>query len=202
MKDKLPLVLLGCGGHARSCIDLVEKEGRFKIVGIIGQRHEVGSQVFQYPVIASDEDLSVAKKISDHALIAVGQIKSPDTRIRLFHQLLSSGWNLPTLISPLAYVSGRAEIGSGTVVMHGAIVNAGVKLGQNCIVNSRALIEHDCLIGDHCHIATGAILNGGVNLGGESFVGSGALLREGILVPSRSIIPIGQSIGRNICTKT
>ena len=32
---------------------------------------------------------------------------------------------MPSIISPLAYVSPKAKIGEGTIVMHGAIINKG-----------------------------------------------------------------------------
>ena len=34
MKKK-PLILIGAGGHAKSCIDIIENENRYYIFGII-----------------------------------------------------------------------------------------------------------------------------------------------------------------------
>ena len=31
--SKIPLLLVGAGGHARACIDVIELEGRFVIAG-------------------------------------------------------------------------------------------------------------------------------------------------------------------------
>lgn len=191
-------MLFGCGGHAKSCIDVIEKDSRFEIVGLVGQAHEVGTEVLGYPVIATDQNLDGLRKLSNHACIAVGQIKSPDLRISLFNKLASDGWQLPSIVSPFAYVSKSAQISIGTVVMHGATVNSGAKLGKNCIVNSHSLVEHDCIIGDHCHIATGAILNGAVTLGDACFVGSRAVIREGISIKQGSIITLGEVVRKNL----
>lgn len=194
MSEQLPLLIFGCGGHARSCIDLIEREGSFRIIGLVGQAHEVGNEVLGYQVLASDENLDRLKKFSGYALVAIGQIKLPDARMDLFNRLIASRWILPTIVSPFALVSSRAMIADGTVVMHGAIVNAGARVGRNCIVNTRALIEHDCIVGDHCHIATGAILNGEVSVGNASFVGSGAVVRQGTTVGQRCVIGMGQAL--------
>lgn len=194
MNEQLPLLLFGCGGHARSCIDVIECEGKFRIAGLVGQIHEVGKKVLGYQVLGSDEDLDRLREFAGHALVAVGQIKSPDVRMGLFNRLITSGWSLPVIVSPCAHVSSHATIGEGTVVMHGAIINVGARVGRNCIVNSQVLIEHNCNVGDHCHIATGAILNGEVSVGSASFVGSGAVVRQETAVGQRCVIGMGQTV--------
>jgi len=185
------LLLIGAGGHCRSCIDVIEQEGRFEIAGIVDKGGEAEcsklkaqsqkntavaeTEVLGYPIIGTDDDLPELRKKYCHALVTVGQIKSPDVRIRLHQLLLSLGFELPTIISPLAYVSRHAKIGQGTVIMHHALVNAGAVVGENCIINTKALVEHDAVIEDHCHIATGAVVNGGVVVQGCTFVGSAPL---------------------------
>lgn len=197
MNDQLPIILLGCGGHARSCIDIIENDGRFRIAGLIGLEYEVGNEILGYKVLASEVDLDKMKKIAKHALVTIGQIKTPEIRVRLFNSIIFGGWSTPSIISPKAVVSRHAIIGDGTIVMAGAIVNAGARVGSNCIVNSRALIEHDCNIGDHCHISTGAIINGEVIIGSSSFVGSGALVHQGLVIGKGCVIGMGQMILKN-----
>lgn len=202
MNEPLPLLLLGCGGHARSCIDVIEREGRFRIVGLVGQPHEVGKEVLGYPVLGSDEDIDRLAQLTGQALVTVGQIKSHDLRKALFERLTASGWSLPAIISPFAHVSSHATIGFGTVVMHGAIVNAGARVGRNCIINSRALIEHDCNVGDHSHIATGAILNGEVSVGNASFIGSGTVVRQSTVIGHHCVIGMGQMVFKNCANES
>ena len=194
MSKQLPLLLFGCGGHARACIDVIESEGRFRIAGLVGHVHEVGKSILGYQVLDSDEDLDRLGRFAEHALVAVGQIKSPKVRMGLFNRLIGGGWNLPAIVSPFARLSSHATIGDGTVVMHGAIVNAGAYVGRNCIVNSKALIEHDCNVGDHCHIATGAILNGAVELGAGSFIGSGVVVRQLTEFPKNTFVEMGEIV--------
>lgn len=85
-------------------------------------------------------------------LVTVGQIKSYAVREKLTEILVENNAKLATVISPLAYVSKHAQIQEGTVVMHGAIVNAGASIGKYCIINTKALIEHGAVVEDFCHI--------------------------------------------------
>lgn len=192
------LILIGAGGHANSCIDVIEQEGCYRIAGMVGSLGEVGLMRFGYPVIGEDKDLEVLAVKYKFALIAIGQIKSPSHRIRLFEHATKAGFLLPKIISPFAYVSSRASIGGGSIIMAGAIINAGAKIGSNCIINSRALIEHDAMVGDHTHISTGAILNGDVRVGAQSYVGSGSIVKEGVVIGDRCLIGMGLSIRHSL----
>jgi sugar O-acyltransferase (sialic acid O-acetyltransferase NeuD family) len=198
--SKPKLVLIGAGGHARSCIDVIECEGSFQIAGLVEfsrQSNEKRSE-FDHAVVGIDDDLSELSKIHQYALIAIGQILSAEPRIRLYQKVTQLGFQLPIIISPTAYVSRFATLGAGTVVMHGAIINAGANIGNNCIINSRALIEHDVKVGDHCHISTGAILNGDVVVGSETFIGSGSVLKQGISIGNNCLIGMGITVRHNL----
>jgi sugar O-acyltransferase (sialic acid O-acetyltransferase NeuD family) len=195
------LILIGAGGHARSCIDTIEQEGSYRIAGLVGLAQEVGSTQFGYQVLATDSELSELSKHYQNALIALGHIVTAEHRIRLYQQALDVGFKLPGVIAPTAYVSPHATIGAGTIVMHGAIVNAGVVIGNNCIINSRALIEHDAHIADHCHISTGAILNGDTSIGSGSFIGSGTIIKEGLVIESNALVGMGLSIRKGLIEK-
>ncbi len=188
------IVLLGAGGHALACIDVIEASGRYRIEGLLGAAGEKGEQHLGYPVLGSDDELARLAKPTTNALVCVGQIKSPDLRMRLFARLRELSFGLPTIIAPTAWVSPHARIGAGSIVMHGAIVNAGADVGENCIVNTRALVEHGARVGDHCHIATGALLNGDVEVGEGSFIGSGSLVKEGVRIGRRCIVGLGATV--------
>jgi sugar O-acyltransferase (sialic acid O-acetyltransferase NeuD family) len=196
--NKANLILIGAGGHARSCIDIIEHEGSYKIAGLVGLAHEVGLKQFGYQVLGSDSELIELANQYPYALITVGQILTADHRIRLYQQALDVGFKLPEVIAPTAYVSPHATIGAGTIVMHGAIINAGAIIGNNCIINNRALIEHDAHVADHCHVSTGAILNGDTSIGRGSFIGSGTIIREGLAIDANSVVGMGLSIRKGL----
>ncbi len=195
--SKPNIILIGAGGHAHSCIDVIEQQGQYHIAGLVGMPHEMHDQHLGYQVIATDDDLPQLVKEYSYVLISLGQILSSVSRIRLYLQAVKLGFQLPVIIAPTAYVSPHATLGSGTIVMHGSIVNAGVKVGENCIINNRSLLEHDATVEDYCHISTGAILNGGVTIGAGSFIGSGTVIKEGINIGQACVIGMGLSVRRN-----
>ncbi len=191
------ILLVGAGGHAAACIDVIEQHGAFAVAGLIGVAGEIGQTIAGYSVLATDDELGALVANCGRALVTVGQIKTPEPRIRLFDQLLRLGCGLPTIVSPRAYVSPRARLGEGTIVMHGAIVNAGASIGRNCIINSMALVEHDAFVDDHCHIATAAAVNGDVRIGAGTFVGSHSTIRQGVRIGARCVIGMSEPVLRD-----
>jgi len=196
MKEKI--ILIGGGGHCKSCIDVIEQSGEFHIEGIMDVSEKLHQKVLGYEIIATDDDLPQLVNENKNFLVTLGQIKSPEKRIRIFQTLKESGVKLPVIISPLAYVSKHVEIGNGTIIMHHALINAGAKIGSNCIINNKALIEHDAIVGNHCHIATSAVINGGVTVGSGTFFGSKSVSKEYVEIGKNVVIGCGEKITKNI----
>jgi sugar O-acyltransferase (sialic acid O-acetyltransferase NeuD family) len=192
------ILLIGSGGHARACIDVIEATNQFEIKGLIEKVGEKNNVNLGYPIIGTDSDLQDLRKQHSYAFITVGQIKSPIPRKKLYLSLKELDFTLPIIISPKAYVSKHSQIGEGTIIMHGAIVNANAIIGKNCIINNCSLIEHDVEIGDHCHISTGAIINGEVSVGDKTFLGSGAIAKQCISIGNNCIIGAGVVVNRDI----
>jgi sugar O-acyltransferase (sialic acid O-acetyltransferase NeuD family) len=190
----IELVLIGGGGHARACIDLIQASDQFQILGILDRSELVGTDVLGIPVIGTDEDLPVLVKKNLSFLITLGQIKTPDLRIRIYKRIKVLGGSLSTVIATSAHVSPFAQIGEGSIIMGKAMIGPGVRIGENCIINTNALVEHDSVVGKHCHISTGAIINGGCQVGDGVFVGSRAVLRQDIRIGDRKIISMGAAV--------
>jgi sugar O-acyltransferase (sialic acid O-acetyltransferase NeuD family) len=195
--NKPALILIGAGGHARACIDVIEQHGIYQIAGLIGMPDEMNEKHLGHAVIGTDDDLPELARTIRFAMITLGQIKTPAHRTRLYQRAIALGFQLPTIVAPSAYVSRHAALGAGTIVMHGAIVNAGALVGKNCIINTRALIEHDATVADHCHISTGAILNGNTGIGSGSFVGSGSVIKEGASLGHSCVVGMGTIVRHN-----
>jgi sugar O-acyltransferase (sialic acid O-acetyltransferase NeuD family) len=192
------IILLGAGGHARSCIEALEMHSQFEIYGIVGLPEEVGKEILGYTVMATDRDLENLRTKCDFAIVTTGQILTADKRIELFKLGKKYQFSFPSVIAPSAYVSVHSSVGEGTIVMPGALVMPGVRIGRNCIINSKSLIEHDVEVMDNCHISTAAIINGGSVIGEKSFVGSGAILKQGVLVGSEAFVGMGTVLKRNL----
>ncbi len=97
-----------------------------------------------------------------------------------------------------AILSKEIELGDGSVVMPGAIINAGSKIGKHCIINSGAVVEHDVRLENFVHIAPNAVLTGNVSVGEGTQVGTGASIIPGINIGKWAAIGAGAVIIEDI----
>lgn len=196
----VPLLLVGGGGHCRSAIDVIESCGNFLINGIVD--NNLSGSMLGYPVLGGDDSLEKIFSNIKHAFVTVGQVKSPEIRIRIYERLLAVGYSLPTIIANSASFSKHAIVEQGSILMHGTVVVSGTKVGANVIINNHALIDHDCTIGDHCHISTGVKINGNVLVGKNCFIGSGAIVREGVHIGPDSFVAMGSVVTKSLGPNT
>lgn len=79
-------------------------------------------------------------------------------RLQWIERLEAAKAVIPTIIYNTAYVSPKATVGKGTVVLPKAIINTSVRIERGCIINCGAIIDHGCVIDDGVHICLGAII--------------------------------------------
>ena len=188
------LILFGSGGHCKACIDIIESSKEFKIKGIVIHPQEEIKEFMNYKIIGNDNNFNKYYSKNDFGLICVGQIPSPQIRIKLFNLINKNNIKLATVKSSSSFISNNSFIDYGTIIMNNVVINIDAKIGKNCIINTSSLIEHDAIVGDHCHISTGVILNGSAKVGNECFIGSGSIVREGVKIGDRSIVSAGKVV--------
>ena len=190
------MILVGGGGHCKSCIDIIENLKEYKIIGIIDSPKK--KNLLKYKIIGQDKDLKFLNKKFKYAFITVGQIKNVDQRIKLFNKLKKLTYKIPTLISPNSLISNYSLINQGTIIMNHVIIGPETIIEKNCIVNNKVLIEHESKIGNNCHISTGAIINGNVSIGNNTFIGSGVIIKNNIKIGNNVIIGASVYVDKNV----
>jgi sugar O-acyltransferase (sialic acid O-acetyltransferase NeuD family) len=192
------IILIGGGGHCKSCIDVIESTGRYRIIGILDVPEKLHQKLLGYDIIGCDEDIPKYAKQEIAFLITAGHIKSSSVRKKIYNQIKSSDGILENIIANTAHVSTHAKLGEGTIVMHHAIVNADAHVGNNCIINSHALVEHDAKVRDHVHISTMSVVNGGCSIGSGTFIGSNSVVNQNINIGEDVTIGAGSVVHRDI----
>lgn len=196
MKKK-GIFIIGAGGHAKTCIDIIESGKIFKILCLVDKKISKDKKILNYRVI--DEKIFLNQKLKKaNIIVGVGQIKNPDLRKIIYNFYKKKGFKFPNIISKFSYVSKNTKLSDGILIGHGAVINTSSKIGSNCIINNQSLIEHDVVIGSNCHISTGSILNGGVKVGSNTFIGSGSIIKENVKIGNNCIIGSGLNIKKDI----
>lgn len=188
------IILIGAGGHAVSCLDVILSSNKFKIKGYVSKNENYSLTKKKIKWLGNDKYLKKINK-NENVFIAFANIgkKNLKNRIKIFNKLKKLGCKFPIIKSSRSYISKDSNIGEGSIIMHDVVINANVRIGRNCIINTKSLVEHDTIIGDHVHISTGVIINGSCKIMSESFLGTGSIVLNNVNL-KKKIIPAGEKI--------
>ena len=203
-RERVKLVVVGAGGHARSVIEAVRAAGEHEAAACTEKRPElVGQELDGVPIVGDDLMLPnlLASGISG-ACLGVGGDADNGPRQRLFDHVREVGYELPAIVHPAAVVARSARLSHATVVLAHAVVGAGADVAENAVVNTAAVVEHDCVVEAYAHIATGALLAGGVTVGRLAHVGIGAAVINGVRIGERAIVGAGSAVIRDVAPDT
>ena len=197
------IVIVGGGGHAGMCIDIIKMSHQYTIAGIVDDAYHEGDVLHGYKVLGKLDALpKLYNQGIRHAAQCIGAVLNPHLREKTYKHLKQIGFVVPNLIHPKAIIEPSAAMGEGNQLMAGALVGSNVQIENNCIINSGANVCHDSIIKDHVHIAPGAIIAGGVTIGQNTLIGMGVTVFLGLEVGKNVVINNGLTINKNISDNT
>lgn len=142
------MVVWGAGGHARVVADILRELGRYRIVGFLDDLNpdRWGEEFCGASIVGGREALDRLRAAGvEHLVLGVGDCAA---RLALAAVASAKGFRMPSAVHPRAVVAGDVAIGTGSVVVAGAVLNPGVELGEQVIVNTCASVDHECVIED------------------------------------------------------
>lgn len=169
------LLIIGASGHGKVCADIAEKMGCWEEI-VFADDHPQES--FPYPIIGNSNI-----EWDDDCFIGIGNAE--------VREKLSIGRKLVTLVHPQAVIGNRVEIGAGTAIMAGAVVNVDAVIGKGCIINTCASVDHDCHLGNYVHVSVGAHISGTVDISNSTWISAGATVINNISICSGCMIGAG-----------
>ena len=192
-------LIIGSGGHAKVIIDIVEKEGKYNIVGLLNAHPKLGKKILGYDVLGKDTDLPKFAEI--HAIkgiiIAVGD-NFTRSKVVTYAKENCVELSFFSAIHPQTAIAPDVKIGQGTVIMAGVSVNATSSIGDFCILNTNSSLDHDSLMGDFSSLAPGVTVGGECQIGKYSAINIGAILLPRIKIGAHSVIGAGSLINKPV----
>lgn len=179
-----PLLIIGASSFGRLLQVLAEDAGR-EVAGFIDDFST------ESHVMGRTTDLGSTLRQDTYELVMAIGYNHLERRLGLFNQLSGDGFVFPPLKHPAAYVSRKAVVGAGTVVMAGANVDAFSRIGDACVLWPQSVVSHDCQVDANTFISPAATLCGFVTVGHSSFIGANSVIIDSAVVPASSFIKAG-----------
>lgn len=180
------LVIIGASGHGKVIADIAIRNGYENIVFL--DDDENVKECAGFPVVG--KTVQVVEMDGDK-IVAIGNAK--------IRERIQEGLNdVVTLIHPDAAISRRVTMGTGSVVMAGAVINSDVVIGKGCIINTGASVDHDCRIGDYSHVSVGAHVAGTCEIGKRTWIGAGTTVSNNVNICGDCMIGAGTVVIKDI----
>lgn len=186
------LVIIGASGHGKVVADIARLNG-YTDISFLDDDENI-TECGGYKVVGPSCDYI---KYNCDLFVAIGNSK---IREEFQNKLAASRKCVPTLIHPSSVIAENVSIGSGSVIVAGAIINPCVKIGKGSIINTSASIDHDCQLGDYVHISVGSHLAGSVIVGNHTWVGIGASIINNLNICDDCFIGAGATVVKSIKT--
>ncbi|WP_377892032.1 acetyltransferase [Alkalihalobacillus sp. R86527] len=186
------LIIIGASGHGRVIADIALKMNKWKEIAFLDD--EKGKSSLGFDVIGKSKDF---KNYIDNSEIIVG-IGNNEVRQKIQSELEVLGASIPVLIHPNAVIGEEVEVGAGTVVMAGVVINCSTRIGRGCIINTSASVDHDNFIEDFVHVSPGVRLAGTVKIGRGTWLGIGSVVSNNIRVVKDCKIGAGSVVIKDI----
>lgn len=147
------LLILGAGQYGAVARELAESVGCFDRIDHLDDRNK----------IAIDRLEHYAQYVENysHAIVAIG---NAEVRLSYLQKLEAVGFQIPTLISPRAYIAPSAKILKGSIVEPMTVINANAVLSVGVIACAGVTVNHDAVIGDGCLLQCGSIVKSGARM--------------------------------------
>lgn len=189
------LIIVGAGGHGTVVADIAEKTERYSQIAFLDDKKT--GEHFGLPILGTTENMGQYIQDSEF-FVAIG---NSSIREKIMLALREQGAEFATLVHPKTTIGRGVEIGKGSVIMAGVVINPCVKIGDGVIINTCASVDHNCIIGDFCHISVGAHIAGTVWLQNHVWIGAGAILRNDIKICAECMIGAGAVAVKDIVRK-
>src|SRR4051794_15849455 len=112
------IIIIGSSGHAKVVIDIIERESRYRIAGLLDRFRQVGEETLGYRVLGREEDLPelAAAHCLQGVVVAIGD---NFVRGKVAADLLKfcPGLAPVSAVHPRASIGRDVTIGGGSVIM-------------------------------------------------------------------------------------
>lgn len=180
------LIIAGAGGHAKVVADIAIHTG-YNYIMFLDDNIELLNKTLGFGIVqGSTQDID---QFEGDVFVAIG---NPSNREQLMdYYEYEKNRNIVTLIHPNAIVSRDVTIGSGVVIMPGAVINTSSEISRGSIVNTCSSVDHDCCVDSFSHVAVGAHLCGNVKIGKNCWIGAGTTIINNVKITDDVIVGAG-----------
>ena len=143
----MKLIILGAGGYGQTVADIAEQSEEYEEIHFLDDNSTADNVIGKCNCFEKYKDCLIYPAFGNNKM-----------RLEWIERLLNENYKVPTIIHPTAYISPKAKIEEGCVILPHAVINTNCVIKKGCIINCGSIIDHGCVIEECVHVCLGAIV--------------------------------------------
>ncbi|MEH6671660.1 acetyltransferase [Halopseudomonas sp.] len=195
--SRIPLILVGAGGHAKSVISTIVDSPDYRIAGLIDDGFAaMPKEILGFPVLGGRDVLpGLRAQGIIHTHVCIG-----DNRVRgqMSDWLRLEGFDVVSLRHPSNFVGIGSQYGAGSFFHVYSLLGAECIAGEGCILQPYSDVGHETRMGKYVQLCPGIHTGGNCEIGDYAFIGLGAVILPGVRIGQNAIVGANSVVREDI----
>ena len=196
---KKNLVIFGIGKIAEVVYYYAKEECGYNVVAFsVDESFKDKTSFKDLPVISFyDIELNYPPDQYD-MFVAVGYQDLNRLREMKCKEAINKGYQLVSVISPLAHLPSNVVTGWNCFIMPPAIVHPCVEIKNNVFIWSGAMVAHHSVIEDNCWLTSCCNISGNVQMGANTFLAVNASVGHSVIIGKNCFLGANTLVTKNL----
>lgn len=199
MTALLPLVVIGCGGHASDVLSVIEArnegEPRYSVVGYLDDDPGADDSRVRARGIPRAGCIADMEQLDGLYVFGIGY---PGPRSQVAERLKHLGQAADAIVHPWADLASGVAVERAVVIFGGAHIGPRGRVLEGAMIGRAAIIGHDAVVAEYASVMPGAVVSGDCAVGVGALVGANATVLEGVQMGQWSRLGAGAVLTQNL----
>ena len=200
---KKNIVIFGSEAHSKVIFSEIIKIKKYNFLGFVDDFSQKGKKIITYKKksffnLGKIEDV-INNNGAGGKLYGIIGVGFNYIRKKIVNEVfkLDKTFKWETVISKNCILNGNINIGKGSLIMSGVVINTETTIGNHCIINTSSSIDHDNYFKDFSSCGPGVVTGGNVTLGENSYLGIGSVVKHGVKIGKNTVIGGNSFVNKN-----
>ena len=168
------LLIVGAGSYALLVAEIAKDMACFEKIAFVDDTTQITKNGTR--VVGTTRDIVRLAEEYSHIVVGIG---NPKVRLAFLEKIQKeTTYQIPSLISPRAYVSPSAKVMNGCVIEPMAVVHMACVLEEGCIISAGAVVNHESVCHKGVHVDCNATVASYAQVPPETKICSGEVFRN------------------------
>lgn len=192
------LVIIGAGESATLAYEYFTHDSEYEVVAFAVNKDYIKEDNFNGKPLVQLENIEELYPNDEYdAFVALSSTNLNYARSKIYKEIKSKGYSLPSYVSSKAFVWHNVEIGDNCFILENNVLQPFTRVGNNVTMWSGNHLGHRSIIKDNCFISSHVVISGFCEIGENTFMGVNSCVADNVKIARDNFITMGCVINQD-----